>query len=136
MIEMLEDFPEGVVAAVAKGRVTRADYDQILIPAVEAAFRHRQKVRCYYELGREFSGMDAGAVWEDFRVGFTHLSGWERIAVVTDVDWIRLAINAFRFLVRGEIRIFPTSEAADARRWIAADLGLRPTRHRQSDSHP
>jgi len=76
VIEMLEDFPEGVVAAVAKGRVTRADYDQILIPAVEAAFRHRQKVRCYYELGREFSGMDAGAVWEDFRVGFTHLSGW------------------------------------------------------------
>jgi hypothetical protein len=66
--------------------------------------------------------MDAGAVWEDFRVGIGHLSGWERIAVVTDVEWIRLAINAFRFLVPGEIRIFPTSEAAEARRWIVAEL--------------
>jgi hypothetical protein len=66
--------------------------------------------------------MDAGAVWEDFRIGVGHLSGWERIAVVTDVDWVRLAINAFRFLVRGEIRIFPTSETAEARRWIAAEL--------------
>jgi hypothetical protein len=122
MIEMLEGFPDGVVAAVAKGRVTKRDYDEALIPAVEAAFRRREKVRCYYELGREFSGMDAGAAWEDFRIGIGHLSGWERIAVVTDVDWVRLAINAFRFLVPGEIRIFPTSEVAEARRWIVADL--------------
>jgi SpoIIAA-like len=42
-----------------------------------------------------------------------HLAGWERVAVVTDIDWIRLAINFFRFLVPGEIRIFPTSEAAE-----------------------
>jgi SpoIIAA-like len=122
MIEMLKDFPEGVVAAAAKGRVTRSDYDDALVPAVEAAFSRREKVRCYYELGREFSGMDAGAAWEDFRIGVRHLAGWERIAVVTDVDWIRHAINAFRFLVPGKIRIFPTSETAEARRWIMADL--------------
>jgi hypothetical protein len=122
MIEILKEFPEGVVAAVAKGRVTRQDYETILIPAVEAGFKRREKVRCYYELGREFAGMEAGALWEDFRVGFGHLSGWERIAVVTDVDWIKHAINFFRFLVPGEIRIFPTSDVADARRWIVAGL--------------
>jgi SpoIIAA-like len=122
MIEMLESFPEGVVAAVAKGRVTRRDYDEVLVPAVEAAFRRRDKVRCYYEIGQEFFWMDAGAVWEDFRVGFGHLAGWERIAVVTDVDWVRLAINCFRFLVPGEVRIFSTSAAAEARSWVAAEL--------------
>lgn len=122
MIEMLEGFPDGIVAAVAKGRVTKGDYDDVLIPAIKAAFERRPKVRCYYELGREFSGMDAGAAWEDFRVGLGHLSGWERIAVVTDVDWIRFTMNAFRFLVPGEIRLFPTSEASEAKRWIAADL--------------
>ncbi|HEU0156066.1 MAG TPA: STAS/SEC14 domain-containing protein [Stellaceae bacterium] len=121
-MELLRGFPEGVVAVVANGRLTRRDYDEVLVPAVEAVFRAREKARCYYEIGREFSGMDAGAVWEDFRVGIRHLSGWERIAVVTDVDWIRLAINAFRFLVPGEIRIFAASDAAEARRWIAAGL--------------
>jgi hypothetical protein len=129
MIELLEDFPNGVVAVAAKGRVTRADYQETLIPAVDAVFAHRQKARFYYELGSEFSGIDAGAVWEDFQVGFTHLAGWERIAVVTGVDWMRLAINAFRFLVPGEIRIYPTREAAEARRWITADLDFIPTRH-------
>jgi hypothetical protein len=121
VIEMLKGFPEGVVAAVAAGRVTRKDYEDVLIPAVEAAFARRQKVRCYYELGREFTGMDAGAVWEDFRVGMSHLRGWERIAVVTDVDWIRHAINAFRFMLPAEIRIFSTNRTEEARRWIAAD---------------
>ena len=123
MIELLNDFPEGVVAAVAKGRVTGQNYEEVLIPAIEAAFKRREKVRCYYELGPEFSGMDAGAAWKDFRVGIGHLAGWERIAIVTDVDWIRLAISAFRFLVPGEVRIFPTSEAAEARRWIIEDAG-------------
>lgn len=122
MIEILKGFPQGVVAAVAKGRVTKKDYDDLLVPAIEATFKDRQKVRCYYELGQEFSGMDAGAAWEDFRVGVGHLRGWERVAVVTDVEWIRLAMNAFRFLVPGEIRIFPTSEASEARRWITADM--------------
>lgn len=122
MIEMLEGFPEGVVAAVAKARVTRRDYEEILIPAVEAAFRRRSKVRCYYELGRDFAGMDAGAVWEDLRVGLGHLSGWEQVAVVTDIDWVRLAVNTFRFLLPGTVRVFPTSEATEARRWIAAGL--------------
>jgi len=122
MIEILKDFPEGVVAAVATGRITSRDYEVVLIPAVEAAFRRRQKIRCYYELGREFSGMDPGAVWKDFLLGGSHLSGWERVAVVTDVDWIRHAISALRFLIPAEIRMFSTSELGEARRWIVADL--------------
>ncbi len=122
MIQLLAGFPEGVVAAIAKGRVTKAGYEEVLVPAVEAAFKRRPKLRCYYELGQEFSGMDAGAVWEDFRIGFGHLAGWERIAVVTDTEWIRHAVGIFRFLVPGEIRVFPTRDETEARGWIAADL--------------
>ena len=122
MIEVLQGFAESVVAVIAKGRVTRRDYEEILIPVVQSAFRHRDKVRCYYELGQDFAGMDAGAVWEDLRVGLGHFSGWERIAVVTDIDWVRLAVNAFGFLLPGEVRVFPLTEASEARRWIMAGL--------------
>jgi len=64
--------------------------------------------------------MDAGAAWEDFKLGIGHLARWERVAVVTDVDWIRVAMNFFRFLLPGEMRVFATSRASEARRWIAA----------------
>ena len=121
MIEVLEDFPENVVAFAGKGRVTRNDYDAVLIPEVKRALSRRKKIRCYYELGPEFSGMDSGAAWEDFKVGIEHLTRWERVAVVTDVNWIRLSMNVFRFLMPGEIRIFGTNEASEARHWVAAD---------------
>ncbi len=120
MIEILDGFPDNVVAAAARGRVTRQDYDEILIPRVNQAFGRHPTIRCYYELGATFSGMDAGAAWEDAKLGIGHLAQWERVAVVTDVDWIRLAVNAFRFLMPGEMRVFGTGQAADARRWIAA----------------
>jgi hypothetical protein len=93
----------------------------VLLPAATRALQHYSKVRVYYEVTPEFADIDAGAIWEDFRVGIGHLSRWERIAVVTDVGWIRQAVNAFRFLMPGVLRVFPVGEAADARRWIAAN---------------
>ena len=118
MIEILADFPDNVVAASAHGVVTRRDYQDILVPRVELTLKRHPKIRCYYELGREFSSMEAGAMWEDFKIGVEHLSRWERVAVVTDVDWIRHAVNVFRFLMPGEVRVFAVSEAAAAGEWI------------------
>ena len=121
MIEVAEGFPDHVVAFVARGRVTKNDYERVLIPKVDEAFARHKKVRCYYELGSEFAGFEPGALWEDFELGIEHLSHWERVAVVTDSDWIRHAVGLFRFLVSGEIRVFATAQAAEGRRWIVAD---------------
>lgn len=118
MLEFIEGFPEGVVAISAKGRVTGRDYDEVLIPRVEEALKRYGKVSLYYELGSGFEGIDPGAAWKDFRIGVEHLARWHRMALVTDVEWIRLAINAFRFLMPGRLRIFSTGEAEQARAWV------------------
>ena len=120
MIDPLKDFPENVVAVVAKGKVTRADYDKVLVPAVEKAFERHEKIRLYYELGTEFQGIESGAAWEDFKVGVNHWRHWDRIAVVTDVDWIKYAANAFAFLMPTEVRTFSLARKSDARQWITA----------------
>jgi hypothetical protein len=67
--------------------------------------------------------MEPGAMWEDFKIGVEHISRWERVAIVTDVEWIRHATNVFRFLMPGEVRVFATSETASAREWITAVPG-------------
>jgi hypothetical protein len=120
MIEILTDFPDNVVAAAAHGVVTRRDYQDILLPPVELALRRYPKIRLYYDLGARFSQMEPGAMWEDFKIGVEHISRWERVAIVTDVEWVRHATNVFRFLMPGEVRVFATSEAASAREWITA----------------
>jgi hypothetical protein len=120
MIELLEGFPANVIAVSATGQVTAKDYESTLTPAVEALLSRQDKIRIYYELGSRFSGIDPGAMWQDLKLGVGHLSRWERVAIVTDVEFIGHAVNAFRFLMPGDLRVFATADAAAARAWIAA----------------
>lgn len=119
MIEHLQNFPDGVLAFICKGRVTKADYDSILVPAVVKTLKEHEKVRLYYETAADFSAIEPGAMWEDFKVGMEHLTRWERIAVVTDVEWIKQTMRFFSFLMPGAMKLFSTTEAAQAREWIS-----------------
>jgi hypothetical protein len=120
MIEQLQGFPENVVAFVGRGQVTKADYVSTLIPAVEKALAHHDRLRLYYELGTDFTGIDADAIMEDFKIGMQHLTRWERAAVVTDVQWIAHAVSLFSFLMPGAIKVFSTKDANEAQLWIVA----------------
>jgi hypothetical protein len=94
------------------------DYDKVLIPAVEKALTQNKKLKFYYEIGSGFTGMDLGAVFEDMRVGLGHLGQWARIAVVTDIDWIKRAVHLFKLLLPSQTKIFSLAQAADAKAWI------------------
>jgi len=120
MIETLKKFPDNVVAVACHGHVTKQDYATVLVPAVEKALQAHHKVRLYYETAADFAGLEPGAVWADIKVGMDHFLRWERVAVVTDVEWITHTMKFFSFLMPGELRMFPTAEAPAARRWIAA----------------
>lgn len=121
MIQAMKDFSNNVVAFVCHGHVTKHDYATVLVPAVEKALKQHDKVRPYYETAADFAGIDPSAVWEDTKVGVSHFLRWERFAVVTDVEWIKQTVKFFSFLIPGELRVFPTAEAAQARKWIVAD---------------
>lgn len=119
MVEQIPDLPDSVLGFTAKGTVTADDYESVIIPAVEALFSRQSKVRFLYHLGEGFSGFEAAAVWDDAKLGLKHLGGWERLAVVSDVEWIRAAVKVFGVAIPGEVRVFHDRELADAKRWIA-----------------
>jgi len=121
MIEHLTSFPDNVLAFVCKGRVTKADYDAMLVPAVVQALKTHDKVRLYYETAGDFAGIDPGAMWEDFKVGMEHPTRWERVAVVTDVEWIKHIAHFFGFLMPATTKVFSLADAARAREWILAN---------------
>ena len=118
MIEQLTGFPDNILGFVCKCHVTRDDYETVLVPAVTEALKKHDKLRLYYETAADFSGIDPGAMWTDFKTGVEHLTRWERMAVVTDVDWIKHTMQFFSFMMPGTTKVFPLSQAAAARAWI------------------
>ena len=122
MIELIKELPDNVVGIHARGRVTNEECDNILRPAMEASLKRHGKIRLYYEVGSRFPG----AGWDDLDLAVDHLPQWERIAVVTDTGWVRQTVNALRFLIASEIRVFTTLETDEGRAWIAADDAEAP----------
>jgi len=120
MIEVLPGFPDNVLAFVCHEQVTKQDYEAVLVPAVEKALRAHEKLRLYYETAPDLAGIDAGAMWEDTKVGMGHFTRWEKFAVVTDIEWISRTMKFFSFLMPGEMRVFKADETQAAREWIAA----------------
>ena len=118
MISLIEGLPDDVVGILATGKVTSNDCDKVFVPAVQKTLRRHDKIRLYYEISSRFPG----AAWGDLRVGIEPLPQWDRIAVVTDVGWIRHTVNALRFLIPGDIRVFATVRAREGREWIADNL--------------
>lgn len=118
MVKQIPDLPDNVLGFRAKGTVTANDYESVIIPAVEALFSRQSKVRFLYHLGEDFSGFEAAAVWDDAKLGLKHLAGWEKMAVVSDVEWIRAGIKVFGLAIPGHVRVFHNRELAEATRWV------------------
>jgi SpoIIAA-like len=119
MIEPLEGMPPGVIGLRASGKVTAEDYKNVLAPTLDEALAGGGKLRLVYELGADYEGFESGGVWQDLRLGATHFNSFERMALVTDVDWMRHAANTLGFLMPGEIKVFPLAERDAAAAWAA-----------------
>jgi hypothetical protein len=120
MIELLDDLPPAVLGFEAVGEVEAEDYENVLVPAVEAALADHDKIRMLYVLGDRFEGYSAGAAWEDTKVGFAHIRNWERLAVVTDSDAIGHGVKAFGWMIPAEVKVLDTADRAAAEAWVSA----------------
>ncbi|MCB2095470.1 MAG: STAS/SEC14 domain-containing protein [Rhodobacteraceae bacterium] len=114
----LKGFPKDVVAVSARGHISRANYENQLIPHIRETVKSQGKAHLFYEMGPDFKGFSAGAAWEDATFGLLHLSDFGHIAVVTDIEWIRLGAKMFAPLISSPVHVFHVAERDAALRWI------------------
>jgi hypothetical protein len=119
MIERIIDLPDNVLGFTATGEVTAEDYQAVLVPAIEEKLSSTKKVRLLYVLGEGFEGYTGAAAWEDAKVGLKHLTRFDRVAVVSDVDWIKHSVKVFGFVMPCEVRVFENDELQKAREWVS-----------------
>ena len=119
MLETMTGLPPGVLGFEADGELHADDYRQVLLPAVEAAIQQGDKVRIVLVFER-FDGLSGGALWQDLKLGVEHLTHWDRIALVTDIDWMTRLTALFGWMTPGELQHFPLAERDAAIAWAAA----------------
>lgn len=120
MMEALTGLPQGTIGFAAAGEVTADDYRVVLVPAIDQALMDHKKIRLLFELGTDYRGYEAGALWQDTKLGLGHWSDFEKVAVVTDVEWIRDSVRAFKFLMPAEVAVFGLADEDRARQWLIA----------------
>ena len=118
MIKIIENMPAGTIGVEAVGKVTDDDYRDVLLPAIGAALE-RNDVRLLYVLGEDFGSYSPGAVWADTKLWAQHLKAWQKIAIVSDADWLENSVKAFGWLIPGEVKVFETDDVDDAKEWLA-----------------
>ena len=119
MLRVLSDFPDNVLAVLASGEVTGEEFRNILVPAAEAKLKTHEKLNLYYQFGPHFTNMRTEAMWEDAKLDINHWKEWDRIAVITDVGWIRKGARLAVMLLHRPVRVFSNAEADAARNWVA-----------------
>lgn len=120
MLEILPGLPDNVLGIKAVGEVEEDDYDDVLEPAIDDRLSRHEKIRLLYILGPEFEGYDGEAIWEDAKLGTKTFTSYDRIAVVTDADWVRRMVKAFGWLMPGEVDVYKLDDEVAARDWISA----------------
>lgn len=116
--EPLDGLPWDVVAVRATGIITRQDYRDMLIPLVEERLKSHDRLKLLLVFDRDFDSYSAAAAWDHARFGFSHLTDFTKIALVTDIDWIRHGANTFAPLMKAELRVFIVSDLEEAKLWV------------------
>jgi hypothetical protein len=119
-VVLIEGLPDDTVGISVRGVIGAQDYAETIVPAIEAKLARHDRIKVLYEVGPEFEAYTAGALWSDTRLGVTNLTRFSKVAVVTDIPWMRGALRIFAPLVPAEIHVFATAGLAEAKAWIAA----------------
>lgn len=120
MLRRIKDMPAGTIGFEAIGEVEEDDWERAVEPALRQQIAGGEKVRLLYVLGPRSHEVEGDAVTSDLSFRARHASSFERVAVVSDEDWVRPALRALSFLMPGKAKGFRVVELENAKAWLAA----------------
>ncbi len=120
MLRRIDDMPEGTIGFEAIGDVEDDDWEETVEPVLREWLARGGKIRMLYVLGPRSREVEGEAMSADLGFRARHAGSYERVAVVSDEDWLRPALSALSFLLPGKAKGFRNAELAAAKDWLAA----------------
>jgi hypothetical protein len=123
MLRRMRDMPAGTVGFEAIGKVEDDDFERAVEPVLRGEIAAGRKIRLLYLLGPGMREYESDTLAEEMKFAARHPTSYERLAVVSDEDWLRPALRVLSVLVPGQLRAFPVAQLAAAKEWLATADG-------------
>ncbi|BBB29014.1 STAS/SEC14 domain-containing protein [Neptunomonas japonica] len=118
MLSILPDTAGDLIVVQASDSLTADDYKDVLVPLIEEKLPTYGPLRVVIYLDPSFTGMEAGAIWEDAKLGLSHTEDFLRVALVGGPDWIEWATKLGNHLIKGETQHFEERQFLQALHWV------------------
>ena len=119
VLRQMTDMPVGTIGFEAVGEVEDDDWEDTVEPVLRQEVAQGRKVRLLYLLGPRTREVEGDAMKADTGFRARHAASFDRVAVVSDEDWIRPALRALSFLLPGKAKGFRVRDLAEAKAWLA-----------------
>lgn len=116
-------MPPGTLGFEAVGEVEDDDWERDVEPTLREEIAQGGKLRLLYLIGPQTSELEGDAMKADAEFRARHASAFERVAVVSDEDWMRPALRVLSVLLPGKARGFAVADIEAAKTWLAAPDG-------------
>lgn len=118
MIEVMPESQGNVIGVKISGKITTREYEDTIIPRVEAVLKEYGKARFMYVLDGGFQGAEAGAMWDDTKLGLKHRHDFEKVALVGGAKWMAWLTKLCATFISGEIKTFSLEQLQEAWVWL------------------
>jgi hypothetical protein len=119
MLRRMTDMPAGTIGFEAIGEVEDDDWERAVEPVLREEMADGRKIRLLYLLGPQARDVEGDAMKADTGFRARHAQSFDRVAVVSDEDWMRPALRGLSFLLPGKAKGFLVRELAAAKTWLA-----------------
>jgi hypothetical protein len=108
------DYRDSQVSVAVLGEFTLADFKEFE-DLVRFQVKFEGPVNLFFDL-REMVDFTVDMAWEEIKFSREHGGDFDRIAVVTDSEWVAWSAWLSQAFVDAELRVF--HDADDARAWL------------------
>lgn len=119
MIVVMQNVPDHVAGFIARDKVTKEDYDKVLMPAIDASAKQFHRLHFLMVLETDIKNFTPGAWLDDALIGLKHLTKWHRMAFVTNQPGVKKFNDIFSIIVPGESKTFFHDQLEEAIQWVS-----------------
>jgi hypothetical protein len=121
MLRRMTEMPPGTIGFEAIGEVEDDDWEEAVEPVLRQEIAEGRKVRLLYLWGADVRDIEGDAMTADTGFRARHATSFDRVAVVSDEDWLRPAVRALSFMLPGKAKAFRVRDLQAAKAWLVDD---------------